>query len=200
MSQELVVHPATKGIANILIYAEGIPAEWVSEEAKAAATGEVIMDQKYCTFVPHVLAMQTTQSLKMLNSDPVGHNTNMAPRNNLTYNRIIPSSGYEIYQPTAAEPQPFAVSCSIHPWMTAYALVREDPYFAVTGADGSFEINNLPAGVPLRFRVWQEKSRFISDATVNGSSARWPRGEFTLTLNPGEPQQWEIEVASAVFN
>jgi uncharacterized protein (DUF2141 family) len=38
------------------------------------------------------------------------------------------------------------VRCNNHPWMQAYINVAPNPYFAVTGADGSFTISNLPPG------------------------------------------------------
>ena len=36
--------------------------------------------------------------------------------------------------------------CDIHPWMSAWVGVLDHPYFAVTDAEGKFEIENLPAG------------------------------------------------------
>lgn len=38
------------------------------------------------------------------------------------------------------------LTCSVHPWMTAYAGVLDHPFYAVTGPDGRFEIKNLPKG------------------------------------------------------
>ena len=97
----------------------------------------------------------------MLNSDPVGHNTNIAGGGTAaTINATIPAAkSYAMYEPGGESPEPFAVSCSIHPWMSAQMIVRDSPYFAVTKPDGTFEIANVPAGVPLEFRVWQEKSK-----------------------------------------
>ena len=37
------------------------------------------------------------------------------------------------------------VRCNNHPWMNAYLNISPTPYFAVTGADGSFTLN-LPPG------------------------------------------------------
>src|SRR5690606_29874851 len=137
-SEDVVFDPATKGLANVLVFAEGIPAEWAHPDAAPGKSGEVEFDQKRCVFLSHVLAMQSSQTLKILNSDPVGHNTNMSPRRNLPFNQSIPTSGYASYQPTAEESQPFDVRCSIHPWMKAWIIFRNDGYFAVTGKDGSF--------------------------------------------------------------
>jgi hypothetical protein len=40
--------------------------------------------------------------------------------------------------------------------MRAYIGVVDNPYFAVTGADGSFEIRDLPPG-DYTLEAWQEK-------------------------------------------
>jgi uncharacterized protein (DUF2141 family) len=48
------------------------------------------------------------------------------------------------------------VKCNIHHWMRAYIGAVQHPYFAVTGADGTFEIKNLPPG-EYSVAAWQEK-------------------------------------------
>jgi hypothetical protein len=40
----------------------------------------------------------------------------------------------------------FPVGCDVHPWMRAYISVNDNPFYAVTKDDGSFEIKGLPAG------------------------------------------------------
>jgi hypothetical protein len=48
------------------------------------------------------------------------------------------------------------VKCNIHSWMHAWIGVLEHPYFAVTGADGAFEIKNVPSG-EYTLEAWHEK-------------------------------------------
>jgi hypothetical protein len=52
-------------------------------------------------------------------------------------------------------PVPVSVSCNIHPWMQAKIFCVAHPYFAITDADGKFEIKNAPAG-KYRMIVWHE--------------------------------------------
>ena len=197
-AQQLVVGPDA-GIANILIYADRVPATWVHDSAKPGKTDEVIFDQKKCVFLSHVLAMQASQTLKILNSDRVGHNTKFEPRNSSPFNQIIPVNGSASYQPAGEEREPFAVSCNVHPWMRAWIITRETSYFSITDEEGKFEVPNLPSGVPLRFRVWHEKARFRGAVTVNGKAEKWVRRRFTLTLNPDENRQLNVEVDALEF-
>ncbi len=193
LSQDVVVDPASKGIANILLFAENVPAEWVHESAKGSED-EILFDQKECVFLTHVVAMQTTQKLRALNSDPVGHNLMVS-----SFNQTIPSGGYAIYEPSKELRAPVAMRCAIHPWMAAWFINRDNGYFAVTKPDGSFEIPNLPAGVPLEFKVWQEKAQWLKDVTVGGQAATWPKGKLTITLQPDQETNLEVVVSAAAF-
>jgi hypothetical protein len=203
LSEAVLVGP-DGGLKNVLLFlSRSIPdtEPWTHASAQPGKTDEVIFDQKECIFLSHVLAMQATQPLKILNSDPVGHNTNLSPDANPSFSLTIPSGGSSTYQPNAEERQPFSVICNIHPWMQAWIITRKNSYFAVTQEDGSFEIPNLPAGVDLEFRVWQEKSKFVSEATINGTSQTLPKGRLVLNLNPGDDatNQYEVAIPAAAF-
>ena len=47
------------------------------------------------------------------------------------------------------------IQCNVHPWMMAYLYPVKNPYFTITGADGSFEITDVPPGEHL-LRQWHE--------------------------------------------
>lgn len=190
LSENMVV-ASDGGIKDVVIYLTSkIPDDepWTHPTMKPGTlTDPVDFDQKQCIFLTHTLAMRTSQPLRILNSDPIGHNTNLAPSKNQGFNQIIPAgTPGTIYQPTSQENAPFPVACSIHPWMGANMIIRDNGYFAVTAPDGTFEIQNLPAGVELEFRVWQEKARFIQQVTVEGQSQKWSKGKFLKTLSDGD--------------
>ena len=80
-------------------------------------------------------------------------------------------------------------------------MVCENPYFAVTGEDGSFTISNVPAGVDLEFRVWHEKPTFIKDeVSVNDKPTKWKRGAFKEKLDDGGTLTLNVVMDAAVFN
>lgn len=196
--EDLVVDPQTNGIANIVIVADIADASWVHESARKPKQPEVIFDQAKCNFKTHVLGVQTGQLLKVLNSDPFGHNTKFEPPKNDPLNQSVSSAGLT-YQPKKSEKDPFAVSCSVHPWMKAYMIFRDNAYFAVTKPDGSFEIENLPAGVPVNFKVWQEKSKGLPAVDISSPASlkgkQFKKGKFTITLDASDPLANQLDVA-----
>lgn len=193
-SEEFVAD-SSGGVKNVLLYvSQVIPDDepWTHPSAKSGKTEPVLFDQKSCVFLSHVLAMQVSQPMLVKNSDPIGHNTAMKPRKNASSDLLIPGGGETTYQAKKEEDQPFPVSCAIHPWMKANIIFRTNSYYAVTKADGTFEIPNLPAGVELEFRAWQEKTNFIQSVTVNGKAEKWSKGKFKLTLTPNEPKELDV--------
>lgn len=191
-------------LANVLVYvSSNIPDDnpaWIHESYAAARQAEIIFDQKNCIFLTRLGAMWSTQTLKILNSDPVGHNTNLASKRGAkAQDVLIPANGAAMYSPGAGSPAPFPVSCAIHPWMKASMMVCEHPYFAVTGDDGSFSIPNVPAGVELEFRVWHEKAGYVQEVTVGGATEKWSKGRFTKQLADGETASIDVAISASVF-
>ena len=116
----------------------------------------VTIDQAGCMFHPRVLGIQVDQILKVVNSDPVTHNIHPMAEINREWNHSQgpgdPPIDRHFTKPEVMVP----VKCNIHSWMHAYVGVLSHPYFAVTKADGSFEIGNLPPGT-YTLALWQEK-------------------------------------------
>lgn len=177
---ETIVIGQDNGLQNVVIFARRVSR--VHPSAEELRQQPVEIDQKSCVFTQHVAGVLTGQPLRLLNSDPVGHNVKIDPSGDEGMNRTIPGGGEDRYAFNVPQTSPVMVQCSIHPWMAAYLLPRRDPYFAVTGEDGSFEIANLPAGEKIEFQVWHERS---PDGLVAKSD--WNRGRFSITLaNDGD--------------
>jgi hypothetical protein len=116
----------------------------------------VVIDQRGCWFHPRVLGIQTGQILSVVNSDPVTHNIHPMAEINREWNHSQGEGDAPLARKFLKPEVMIAVKCNIHRWMHAFIGVVDNPYFAVTGSDGSFEIRNLPPGNYV-IEAWQEK-------------------------------------------
>ncbi len=194
------------GLANVAIWltkprkvpetAAWINPEYYSQEQRTAElTGKDGFDQKNCMFLTRTFAMQSTQKLQIINSDPIGHKTKIEgdPGGGAAgANPNVGANSTVMYAPGGYSNRPFQVSCSIHNWMDAWMLVRPNPFFAVSDANGKFEIPYIPAGVKLEFRVSHEGS-FLDQKNgrvvlkLNGEPLPIKGGRIKLSgINPGD--------------
>ncbi len=175
--QSLRVDDATKGLADVVLFVRK-----ASRVKNPVPTEQLVFDQKNCEFLSPVFAARVGQPVDVRNSDPIGHNTNVS---GTSFNQLIPAGEGTVYTPNAETGMPVSVTCNIHPWMKAYAVFRKDGYVAVSAADGSFTIPDLPAGEPLEFQVWHARS--ASGLKLDRPELKWsPKGRFQITLQPDE--------------
>lgn len=116
-----------------------------------------VLDQNGCMFSPHVVGLVAGQGLKVLNNDGVLHNVHLLGKINHELNKAMPAFTKKMVLPGTnfAKTEIIPVKCDAHPWMNGFVVVAGNPYFAVTAADGSFEIKDVPAGNYL-VEVWHE--------------------------------------------
>jgi hypothetical protein len=148
-----------------------------------------------------MLGATVGQSIDIKNSDPTGHNTNLIGTG---FNPSIPAGSTLVYKVQKEAAVPIKVVCSIHPWMLAHMLMRENGYYAITDADGKFEIANVPAGESLEFQVWHESGAAASNGLVGQSpdaaDLKWNnRGRISVTLQPDEVKEVKIIVPPSAF-
>ena len=149
-SEEVLVNE-NGTLKNVFVYVkEGIGGSY------PAPAEPLVLDQKGCTYFPHVSGMIAGQTLKVLNSDDTLHNIHALPKNNKQFNIAMPKYVKEKEQ-TFENPEVMVpIKCDVHSWMATYVGVLDHPFFAVTGADGSFDISGLPAGT-YTIEAWHEK-------------------------------------------
>ncbi|SHL66416.1 hypothetical protein [Phytopseudomonas punonensis] len=161
--------------------------------ASTAAPGTAMMDQQDMRFVPSVLAVRSGTAVTFPNRDDIRHQV---------YS-FSPAKRFELrlYQGTPSSPVIFdkpglvVLGCNIHDWMVGYIYVTDDPWFAVSDAQGHVSFDNLPAG-DYQVTLWHSALPDMQPAQgealkVEGSTAS-PR--FTLPVDgasvsepPGAP-------------
>ncbi|HEX3358155.1 MAG TPA: hypothetical protein VHS31_14380 [Tepidisphaeraceae bacterium] len=170
---------ADKGmLANVVVS--------VKKEDSPDLTGDVpkdpaVLDQTGCQYKPHVLALMVGQDWVIKNSDNFLHNIHTLSEKNPSFNKPQPSKndGEKVDSPKAAET--FHVKCDVHPWMSAYVAVFDNPFFGVSGADGKWTIKNLPDG-DYTLVAWQEKlGSQEQKVTIKDGK---PASEIVFTFKP----------------
>ena len=140
------------GLANVVIYFVDV------EEGKdPAEMPEAVLANKECRYVPHVQAVAIGQNLYVTNEDPILHNTHTYIGGDKTvFNLALPMQGQKIKK-KMKRPGVLNAKCDAgHTWMSAWIVVTQNPYYAVTDANGSFEISDIPEG-DYTIKVWHEK-------------------------------------------
>jgi len=114
------------------------------------------IDQVGCRYTPHVNAFTIGQKILIKNSDETLHNVNSKSKINDSFNSAQPAGVPEIEKVFTVSEEPFYIKCDVHPWMKAWVMVSDHPFFAITDENGFYTIDNVPTG-DYEIVFWQEK-------------------------------------------
>src|SRR6266571_1875620 len=159
---------ACKGVrdsADAVVYVAALPSKTFPAPAEHAR-----INQLNLVFHPHVLPVLAGTTVEFLNSDAVLHNVfspdGCADKFNLGTWPKGETRSFQFKRECIA-----TLLCKVHPEMEAFVVVLPTPYFAVTRADGSYAIPNVPDG-SCTVKVWHPKLKGIEKAvTVAGATA-----------------------------
>ncbi|MGF1610868.1 MAG: hypothetical protein ACFCUQ_15810 [Kiloniellales bacterium] len=108
------------------------------------AVEKPVLDNVKCVFEPHVQVIRAG-AVDIVNSDPILHNTHGYYGKRTAFNVALPNKDQRI-EVELTRPGQVRVDCDAHGWMEGWIYVVENPYYAITAADGSFSISDVPAG------------------------------------------------------
>src|SRR5262245_55082374 len=153
-----VVVKSARDNSNAVVYIDKIPGKTF-----AAPSTPIPLDQVNLTFVPHVLPVLVGTKVAFPNSDDIRHNvfspTSWSKFNLGTYPKS--TTKYYVFE----KPGTVTLLCNVHAEMSAYVIVTETPYFAVTDRAGKFALKNVPAGNYV-LKVWHERAKSLSMPVV----------------------------------
>ena len=162
---ETVVTGAGNSLENVVVYVSaGAPDD-------AAPSTAAVFTQKGCRYIPHVLAFQVNQEIKITNEDQTSHNIHTLPKLNREWNKSQPPGAPPITEKYDKN-EIFPVKCNVHPWMHGNFAVLKNSHFAVTGDGGAFSLANLPPG-KYTITAWHESyGEQTQDVTISGSETK----------------------------
>jgi plastocyanin len=172
MAGEIQGKVAVQGIKSpdgIVVYIDEIPGKTFTPPSQ-----HPVVDQKKMTFIPHVIAVLKGTEVEFLNSDTVGHNVywpSIGGNKKLSHNLGTWPQGMKksfVFNDVGAAP----LLCNVHPEMSGYVVVVPTPYFAVTDAQGSFVVKDVPTG-KYKLKTWSEAGKPVEQAVeVTGATAK----------------------------
>ncbi|HEX5236511.1 MAG TPA: hypothetical protein VFW25_14425 [Silvibacterium sp.] len=153
------------GLENVFVYVK----DGLGDKAYAPPSKPVIMDQKGCRFVPHVIGAMTGQPIKFTNSDGTMHNVHMVPTvsTNQTIDVSQPPNGAPETRTLSTPELMIPVRCNNHPWMEGFVNVVSNPFYAVSGDSGHFTIKGVPPGTYTIVSDHQELGQKTATVSVS---------------------------------
>ena len=146
-NRSLMIDEESRGIANCVV---SVIVKGAEVEVPEDPIG---LDQAQCRYEPHVILVPKGSIVAYLNSDKVSHNVRTYAVKNPAFNKIIPpgSKGEQKLEKSEA----IQVKCDIHPWMTCYLFVTDNPFSTTTDTQGNFSVSGLAPG-KYSIEIWHE--------------------------------------------
>lgn len=195
VDESLIVNP-TGGVKNVVIWLsdknlppyEPLPLRRLHLPATLTFQGGKLS--------PHLLVFESWRPLEVVSESRWATNLRWSGVQSSAFNRILPPSlptkSSQFSENLRAEKLPFPIRSDIHPWLSGWLFPVAHPYFAVSGDDGSFQIERLPPG-EWEFTVWHECWGYTR-------TDDWPRGRFTQKIKVGENLLGEIKLPAETMH
>jgi hypothetical protein len=161
-----------RGVKNVVVYLSDI-----KHGKKLKADMKPVLDQKDCHYVPHVQVVPVHATLQVKSQDPILHNVHSFLNGSTVINFAMPPQKDLVLTRKLDKPGGQQLKCDVHSFMRGGIFVAENPYWALTAADGKFEIEDVPPGT-YTINTWHETAGPISQtvtvaaggkATFNGA-------------------------------
>ena len=173
---ETVLVNANRTLRNVVVRIVGAP-------PSPAPSSPAVIEQRDCTYQPHVLAARNGQPVQIRNADGTLHNLHLY-KNSLTIAnqaQIAGSRPVNLSLRDTSDDALYHLKCDVHPWMNAWLSLHDNDYFALTDESGAYEIKNVPPGRHV-IEAWHERFGKKQAAIIIGED----RPEVSFTFNGTE--------------
>jgi plastocyanin len=126
-----------KGGSGLLVYVVNAPGTF------QPPSQPVMVDQNHLEFIPYIVAVLVGGTVEFKNSDKVAHNVFTPDMGGYNLGTFPPGQSQSH---TFKETGIYTQLCSMHPEMEAFVVAVQNPYYAMTSADGSYVIKGVPDG------------------------------------------------------
>lgn len=199
VNERLLVNAQDGGLQNVVLYVyTGRGGSKIAAQKAPGATHVLANDK--CRFEPRIVAMQAGDTLQITNPDAVGHNANLNFFANPAQNITIPPGAEKLVKIEKPEPAVIPVDCNIHPWMRAYVVALDHPFVGISDDSGVIEIEGLPAGGDLVFRLYHEAAdSAIKEVMIEGKATQLKKNLVELNIKPGMNDYGTITIPSTAL-
>jgi hypothetical protein len=163
---------AQQGLKDVIVTVEGV------EKGKPFEFTETNLETNICQFVPFVSVMRENHPLIVKNLDQVSHDLQFYERDQehvfiMFHRPALTKAGTSDIIKFTGSRRDVTMQCGMHPFMQGHGLAVDNPYYAITGLEGTFAIKDLPAG-RYRIKAWHPTlGEKVQDVTVaaNGTAS-----------------------------
>ena len=142
-------------LRNFVIYIEGPLTNSSTPTNVTARVDTKRVNQEKANFTPAVLPIEVGTTVEWPNNDDIFHNV-FSMSDAKQFDLGLYKGNPKEKRVTFDKPGRVEVFCSIHANMHCVVLVLENPFYAVSDAEGRYVIRNIPAGT-YKLKAWHER-------------------------------------------
>ncbi len=136
-----IVQPSPPPPPTAIVYLEGN----FSSITATASPPIARMSQRGLQFIPNLLPIRIGTNVEFPNLDEIQHNVlSYSKQKRFDLGRYGKDESPAVQR--FDKPGLVRLNCDVHPHMRAYILVLDSPFFTLTDTNGSYRLENLPAG------------------------------------------------------
>ena len=146
---------SNNGVANTVVFLKDV----TKGKAMDLPAARQSLNQKNCRYEPHILLVPVQGNVRVMSSDATLHTVHMSGA--ADYN--LPFFKDQMVQRPMNRDGLVDLRCNAgHVWMNAEMMVVPHPYYAVTDANGDFELGQVPPG-DYELVAWHEGWKVVGE-------------------------------------